>query len=174
MSEERPASPFKGFNAEIIEQFRANKGTMTSGMFKDAPLLLLSTTGAKSGQTRVNPLAYTRDGDRYVIIASKNGAPSNPDWYHNLIAHPDVVVEVGPERFTATASVAHGAERDRLYAAQASLMPGFAEYERKPPAASLWWSSSALPPSHLCQVRGIDPPPTPLSLSRERGAIRAE
>src|SRR5579859_1583069 len=119
------------FNQEIIDQFRANNGTMVSGVFKGAPLLLLTTTGAKSGQTRVNPLAYTRDGNRYVIIASKAGAPTNPDWYHNVLAHPEVTIEVGPDRVAARASVAEGAERDRLYAAQATLMPGFAEYERK-------------------------------------------
>ncbi|HLZ26132.1 MAG TPA: nitroreductase family deazaflavin-dependent oxidoreductase [Chloroflexota bacterium] len=119
------------FNQEIIDQFRANNGTMVSGVFKGAPLLLLTTTGAKSGQTRVNPLAYTRDGNRYVIIASKAGAPTNPDWYHNVLAHPEVTIEVGPDRVAARASVAEGAVRDRLYAAQATLMPGFAEYERK-------------------------------------------
>ena len=118
------------FNQEIIDQFRANNGTMVSGMFKGAPLLLLTTTGAKSGQTRINPLAYTRDGDRYVIIASKAGAPTNPDWYHNVVAHPEVILEVGPDRFPARATVAEGAERDRLYEAQATLMPGFAEYQR--------------------------------------------
>jgi deazaflavin-dependent oxidoreductase (nitroreductase family) len=131
MSEERDMSTVNDFNREIIEQFRANKGTMVSGMFKGGSLLLLTSTGAKSGQPRINPLAYSRDGDRYVIIASKNGAPTNPDWFHNVVAHPEVTVEVGPERFPATASVAEGAERDRLYAAQAALMPGFAEYEKK-------------------------------------------
>jgi deazaflavin-dependent oxidoreductase (nitroreductase family) len=119
------------FNTEIIEQFRADRGTMTSGPFKGAPLLLLGTTGAKSGQPRVNPLAYTRDGDRYVVIASKGGAPTNPDWYHNVIANPEVTIEVGPDRFRARADVAEGDERERLYAAQAARMPGFAEYQRK-------------------------------------------
>lgn len=131
MSEEQPKPPVNDFNADIIEQFRSNNGTMVSGMFKGAPLLLLTSKGAKSGQSRVNPVAFSRDGDHYVVIASKNGAPTNPDWYYNLVANPEVVVEVGPERFTAKASVAEGAERDRLYAAQAALMPGFAEYERK-------------------------------------------
>jgi deazaflavin-dependent oxidoreductase (nitroreductase family) len=123
-------SPPSNFNQDIIDQFRANNGTMVSGMFKGAPLLLLNTTGAKSGQPRINPLAYTRDGDRYVIIASKAGAPTNPDWYYNVVANPEVTIEVGPERLPVRASVAEGAERDRLYAAQATLMPGFAEYER--------------------------------------------
>jgi deazaflavin-dependent oxidoreductase (nitroreductase family) len=119
------------WNTEIIEQFRANSGTMVSGPFKGAPLLLLETRGARSGQARTNPLVYTRDGDRYVVIASKGGAPTNPDWYHNVVANPEVTLEVGPKRFTARAVVADGDERDRLYAAQAALMPGFAEYQRK-------------------------------------------
>jgi deazaflavin-dependent oxidoreductase (nitroreductase family) len=131
MSENQASGPPANFNQEIIDQFRANDGTMVSGMFKGAPLLLLTSTGAKSGQTRINPLAYSRDGERYVIIASKNGAPTNPDWFHNVVAHPEVTVEVGPDRFSARAVVAEGAERDRLYSAQAALMPGFAEYERK-------------------------------------------
>jgi deazaflavin-dependent oxidoreductase (nitroreductase family) len=131
MSENQASGPPANFNQEIIDQFRSNNGTMVSGMFKGSPLLLLTSTGAKSGQTRVNPLAYTRDGDRYVIIASKQGAPTNPDWYHNVVAHPEVTVEVGPDSFPAHAVVAEGSERDRLYSAQAALMPGFAEYERK-------------------------------------------
>jgi deazaflavin-dependent oxidoreductase (nitroreductase family) len=131
MSETRPTNDFNAFNAQIIEQFRANGGTMTEGPFKGVPLLLLTTTGARSGKTRVNPLAYTRDGDRLVVIASKGGAPSHPDWYHNLVARPLVTVEVGRERFQARARIAEGAERDRLYAAQAQLLPAFAEYQRK-------------------------------------------
>jgi deazaflavin-dependent oxidoreductase (nitroreductase family) len=123
--------PPNDFNSEIVEQFRANAGDMKSGPFKGAPLLLLGTTGAKSGQPRTNPLVYTRDGDRYVIIASKGGAPTNPDWFHNVVANPDVTLEVGPKRFPARAKVAEGEERERLYAAQAALMPNFAEYQRK-------------------------------------------
>ncbi len=111
-------------NAEVIEQFRANNGAMPGG----APLLLLSTTGARSRQIRVNPLAYTRDGDRYVVIASKAGHPSHPDWYHNLVAGPEVTVEVDGQRFAARATVPEGSERDRLFNAQAALMPNFAEY----------------------------------------------
>jgi deazaflavin-dependent oxidoreductase (nitroreductase family) len=130
MSENQATVP-TDFNGQVIEQFRSNNGTMVSGMFKDAPLLLLTSKGAKSGQPRVHPLVHTRDGDRYVIIASKGGAPTNPDWFHNVVANPEVTVEVGPERFAATARVAEGAERDRLYAAQAAIMPNFAEYQRK-------------------------------------------
>lgn len=118
-------------NADVIEQFRNNDGKILSGMFKGVKLLLLTTTGAKSGQTRINPLAFTRDGDHYVIIASKGGAPTHPDWYHNVVAHPDVTIEVGSEKFSARARVAEGEERDRLYAAQAAVMPGFAEYQKK-------------------------------------------
>ncbi len=118
-------------NVDVIEQFRTNNGSIFSGMFKGARLLLLTTTGAKSGKKRVNPLAFTRDGDNYVVIASKGGSPTHPDWYRNLVANPQVTVEVGTQRFEARARVAGGTERDRLYAAQAAIMPGFADYQRK-------------------------------------------
>ncbi|MBV9328275.1 MAG: nitroreductase family deazaflavin-dependent oxidoreductase [Chloroflexi bacterium] len=135
MSQTDPNAPRNAINIDVIQQFRQNDGKIESGMFKGARLLLLTTTGAKSGQTRVNPLAFTRDGHNYVVIASKGGAPSHPDWYRNLVAHPDVTVEVstsdGSRRFAARARVAQGAERDRLFAAQAAVMPGFAEYQRK-------------------------------------------
>jgi deazaflavin-dependent oxidoreductase (nitroreductase family) len=119
------------FNQQVIDQFRANNGTMVSGIFKGAPLLLLTTTGARSGRRRTTPLAHTRDGNRYVVIASKGGAPSNPDWFRNVVAKPEVTVEVGGESFDARASVPTGSERKRLYDAQAALMPNFAEYQRK-------------------------------------------
>jgi len=135
MSQTDPNAPRNAINIDVIQQFRQNDGKIESGMFKGARLLLLTTTGAKSGQTRVNPLAFTRDGHNYLVIASKGGAPSHPDWYRNLVAHPDVTVEVstsdGSRRFAARARVARGAERDRLFAAQAAVMPGFAEYQRK-------------------------------------------
>ena len=99
--------------------------------FAGRPLLLLTTTGAKSGQQRVSPLVYTTDGDHIVIIASKGGAPTNPDWYHNVVANPVVTVELPGDTFQARATVAEGAERERLYNAQAALMPGFAEYQEK-------------------------------------------
>jgi deazaflavin-dependent oxidoreductase (nitroreductase family) len=130
MSERAATANRTNFNQNVIDQFRANNGTIIEGPFKGRSLLLLTTTGARSGQPRVNPLAYTRDGDRYVVIASKGGAPTNPDWYHNLLTNPVVTVEVGRERFQARASVAEGAERDRLFDAQARVMPGFAEYQR--------------------------------------------
>jgi deazaflavin-dependent oxidoreductase (nitroreductase family) len=118
------------FNQSLIEEFRANDGKVT-GVFAGRPLLLLTTTGAKSGRPRVSPLVYTTDGDRIVTIASKGGAPTNPDWYHNLVANPFVTVELPGETFQARATVIEGEERQRLYDAQAALMPGFAEYQQK-------------------------------------------
>ena len=118
------------FNKKVIEEFRANDGKV-GGYFENMNLLLLHTTGAKSGQPRINPVAYTRDGDQYVIIASKAGAPSNPAWYYNLAANPDVMVEVGKERFAAKAAVANEPERTRLYGQMAAKYPAFMEYEQK-------------------------------------------
>ncbi len=117
-------------NKAIIAEFRANGGNV-GGQFKGAPLLLLTTKGAKSGKTRVNPLAYLADSDRHVIIASYAGAPSNPPWYHNLIANPVVEVEVGDARFKARAEVLGEPERSKLYKKMAQAMPVFAEYEKK-------------------------------------------
>jgi len=123
-------SDVNDFNRKLIDEFRQNHGKVT-GMFENAPLLLLNTKGAKSGKERTNPVAYTKDGDRLVIIASKGGAPNSPDWYHNVVANPEVTVELPDETFTARATVAEGEERDRLYATQAAAMPAFAEYEQK-------------------------------------------
>jgi deazaflavin-dependent oxidoreductase (nitroreductase family) len=118
------------FNRQIIEEFRANNGKV-AGQFEGAPLLLLHTTGAKSGQERVNPMMYLDvDGHRYVF-ASKSGVDTNPDWYHNLVADPAVTVEVGSDTYGATASPVRGADRDRVYAEQARRYPGFAEYQEK-------------------------------------------
>jgi deazaflavin-dependent oxidoreductase (nitroreductase family) len=117
------------FNRHLIEEYRANGGTVT-GLFAGAPLLLLTSIGARSGQPRTNPLAYSRDGDRLVVIASKGGAPTNPDWYHNLVAHPEATVELGSERFPVLATFPQGEERTRLYDQQAAKMPNFAEYQR--------------------------------------------
>lgn len=116
------------WNTKIVEEFRANAGKV-GGQFEGAPLLLLTTTGAKSGQKRVNPMMYLAEGDRIYVFASKAGAPSNPDWYHNLVAHPEVTAEVGADTIQATATVVKGSERDRIYAEQASRYPGFAEYQ---------------------------------------------
>lgn len=119
------------WNQSIIAEFRANAGKV-GGPFEGKDLLLLTTTGAKSGLPRTNPAAYIRDGDRFVIIASKAGAPENPDWYHNLRANPKVTLEIGTETIEATATpITGGPERDRLYAAMVEVMPGFAEYETK-------------------------------------------
>lgn len=120
---------FNDFNKTVIAEFRANEGKV-GGQFASTPLLLLSTIGAKSGQTRTNPLAYTRDGDRIIVMASKGGAPTHPDWYYNIKAHPTVTVEVGREQFQARAIVADGAERERLFTQMATAMPGFADYQR--------------------------------------------
>ncbi len=117
-------------NQAQIDQFRANNGTIVEGLFKGAPMLLLTTSGARSGKARVTPMTYTRDGDRYVVLAAKLGAPEHPAWYHNLVANSVVIVEVGLERFQARASVVDGSERDRLYDAHAAILPNYVEYQR--------------------------------------------
>ncbi|MCU1457067.1 MAG: nitroreductase family deazaflavin-dependent oxidoreductase [Actinomycetia bacterium] len=118
------------FNSQIIQEFRANGGKV-GGDFEGAPLLLLTTIGAKSNLARTTPLVYLPDGDRIVIFASKAGADTNPDWFHNLVAHPTATVEVGADSFAVEAEVLKGAERDALFAQQAEVMPGFKEYEGK-------------------------------------------
>ena len=118
------------WNKKIIEEFRANDGQV-GGYFKNTPLLLLHTTGAKTGKPRLNPVAYLKDGDRYVVIASKGGAPDNPDWYYNVVANPQVHVEVGTEEFQARARVTEEPERTRLYERMAAKNPGFAQYPDK-------------------------------------------
>jgi len=118
------------FNKKIVEEFRANGGKV-GGMFAAAPMILIEMKGAKSGQVRTIPLVYSKDGDRYVIIASMAGAPNNPDWYHNLKAHPNVTVEIGAEKFKVKASLAAGAERERLFNQQAALLPVFNDYRKK-------------------------------------------
>jgi deazaflavin-dependent oxidoreductase (nitroreductase family) len=118
------------FNAKIIDEFHANEGRV-GGMFEGMPLLLLHHTGAKSGQSRINPLAYQSDNGRYVIFASKAGAPTNPDWYHNLKEHPNVKIEVGADTIDVTASEATGAERERLFRTQVERVPQFGEYEKQ-------------------------------------------
>jgi len=117
------------FNAQIIDEFRANAGRV-GGRFEGMPLLLLHHVGARSGADRVNPLVYQSDGGRYVIFASKAGAPTNPDWYYNLKAHPNVQIEVGSDTIDVIASEVTGEERDRLYRTQAERVPQFVEYEQ--------------------------------------------
>ena len=119
------------FNQTIIDEFRANAGQV-GGSFAGANMLLLHTIGAKSGRPRTTPLVYVKDGARFVVIASKGGADTNPDWYYNLLAHPMVTVELGTEQFQARATpVTEEPERSRLYAQMVAHRPGFAEYEQK-------------------------------------------
>ena len=117
-------------NKQVIAEFRANEGKV-GGFFADKQLLLLHTIGAKSGQPRINPLVYMPDGDRFIIIASKAGAPSHPDWYYNLVANPDVRIEVGTEELPVQATVAEEPERSQLYDKIAAKYDFFAEYARK-------------------------------------------
>ncbi|HEX6419354.1 MAG TPA: nitroreductase family deazaflavin-dependent oxidoreductase [Acidimicrobiales bacterium] len=118
------------WNAAIIEEFRANGGQV-GGQFAGAPMVILHTTGARTGRERVNPLVYQPDGDRIVVFASKGGAPSSPDWYHNLVANPEATVEVAADTVPVRARVAEGEERERLWSRQKELMPGFADYEAR-------------------------------------------
>jgi deazaflavin-dependent oxidoreductase (nitroreductase family) len=118
------------WNKAIIDEFRANKGKV-GGHFAGADLLLLHTTGAKSGFDRVSPMRYFIDGNRYVVIASKGGADTNPDWYKNLVAHPEVSVELGTEQFTAIAAVPSEPERTKLYEKMETLSAAFTEYKHK-------------------------------------------
>ncbi|MCU1393056.1 MAG: cell entry (mce) related family protein [Ilumatobacteraceae bacterium] len=121
---------FHAFNRGVVQEFRATGGQVT-GDFAGWPLVLITHRGAKSGREYTTPLVYTRDGDKVVIIASKGGAPDDPQWFRNLQANPDVTVEVGAESYAARARVAEGDERDRLYRAQADQMPNFDEYAAK-------------------------------------------
>jgi deazaflavin-dependent oxidoreductase (nitroreductase family) len=118
------------FNDKLIEEFRTNGGKVLSGPFLGAPLLLLTTIGARSGRPTTTPLVYIRDGDRIVIIASKAGAPKHPAWYHNLRAHPTVTIEIGKEKIQARAVVTTDPERKRLFDAQAKVMPAFVGYQK--------------------------------------------
>jgi deazaflavin-dependent oxidoreductase (nitroreductase family) len=118
------------WNSKIIAEFRANGGKV-GGPFEGSPVLLLHTTGAKSGQPRVNPVMYQDIGDGVAVFASKGGAPTNPDWYHNLLAHPRTSAEIGTGTVQVVAREAEGAERDRIWEAQKRDYPGFADYERK-------------------------------------------
>jgi deazaflavin-dependent oxidoreductase (nitroreductase family) len=118
------------WNTTVIKEFRENDGKV-GGMFEGAPMILVHHTGAKSGTERVTPLVYFREGERIFVFASKGGAPENPAWFHNLVAHPRTRIEVGTEIFEVEARVLQGAERDEYYAKQAEVMPNFAEYARK-------------------------------------------
>jgi deazaflavin-dependent oxidoreductase (nitroreductase family) len=117
------------WNRNVIEEFRANKGRVAA--FAQQPLLLLTHAGAKTGKQRTNPLAYFRDGGRYVVVASKGGAPANPDWYYNLLANPRATIEVGTEQLEVTAEPASPGERERLWAMVIERNPAFKEYQVK-------------------------------------------
>ena len=117
-------------NRQVIEEFRANRGVV-SGSHANRPLLLLTTTGAKSGRPYTTPVMYLRDGERIAVFATHGGSPSHPDWYHNLVAHPTVTVELGGEKFNAKATPISGPERDALYARQVQLFPQFGDYQQK-------------------------------------------
>jgi deazaflavin-dependent oxidoreductase (nitroreductase family) len=117
------------FNQTIIDEFRANHGKV-GGPFDGSPVVIITTKGAKSGQPRVNPLVGLPEDDGTIyIFASKGGAPTNPDWYHNLVANPEVQVEIGDDKYTATATEITGTARDEIFDRQKVIMPGFAEYE---------------------------------------------
>jgi deazaflavin-dependent oxidoreductase (nitroreductase family) len=118
------------FNQQVIDEFRRNDGQVGGG-FAGAPMVVLTTTGARSGQRRSVPLVYLPEGDHVYVFGSKAGASTHPDWYHNLVAHPRVTVERGGRTYEAEAHVVTGAERDRLFATQADAMPGFKEYQEK-------------------------------------------
>ncbi len=123
-------SEMNDWNTQIIEEFRANGGKV-GGQFEGAPLLLLHSTGAKSGQDRIAPVMYRDVGDDIAIFASKAGAPDNPDWYHNLVANPEASIEIGTETVPVTARVVTGDERSAIWEPQKAEYPGFAEYEQK-------------------------------------------
>jgi len=117
------------WNMGIIAEFRKNHGKV-GGQFEGAPILLINHTGARTRKPRTNPVMYLKDGHRYLVFASKGGAPTNPDWYRNLKAHPNVKIEVGNETIDVIAEEITGPERERLFARQASLYPQFAQYQR--------------------------------------------
>jgi len=121
---------FNDFNRQLIEEFRANKGALT-GRFERSPILLLTTAGARSGIHHTTPMMYRRDGERLLVFASNAGARKAPDWYHNLVAHPDVTVEVGSDAYEASAVVTTGEERERLFAETLVNYPFFADQEQK-------------------------------------------
>ncbi|MES1247061.1 MAG: nitroreductase/quinone reductase family protein [Actinomycetota bacterium] len=118
------------WNAAVIEEFRANNGQIVDGQMKGWPIVLVHHTGAKTGTERVNPLVYQQlDGDTVAVFASKAGATTNPDWFHNLVAHPDTSIEIGTETRPVHARIADGEERERIWSKQKELFPQFAEYE---------------------------------------------
>ena len=125
------SNSYSDFNRNLIQDLRSHAGRATSGPFVGRDVLILTTKGAKSGQVRETPLAFTRDGEQLVVVASKGGAPTHPDWYHNLLANGEVTVEALGEKFTAHAQVPQGEEYERLYTQHADALPTFYEYRAK-------------------------------------------
>ena len=117
-------------NRRVIEEFRANAGKV-GGPFEGRPMILITATGARSGRRRTTPLVYLREGERVLVVGSKGGAPTHPDWYHNMVANPAVIVELGRETYEAAAQVITGPEHDRLYAKLVEQMPFFGDYQAK-------------------------------------------
>lgn len=135
MADETPENPVaavdvNAFNRQLIEEYRANGGKL-SGPFGQVPMLLLTTTGAKSGKQHTTPLAYQPDGDKVYVFGSFAGGPKNPAWFHNLVASPKVTVEVGPDTYEATAVVTSGDEHDKVWQRQKAAVPNFSDYEKK-------------------------------------------
>jgi deazaflavin-dependent oxidoreductase (nitroreductase family) len=125
------STSFANFNRALIEDLRSHGGKPTSGPFTGRDVLILTTRGAKSGEVRENPLVYSRDGGHYVIVASKGGAPTHPAWYHNLVAHPNVTIEVLGKKFPARARIVEGEDYERLYSGHAAINPTFHEYRKR-------------------------------------------
>jgi deazaflavin-dependent oxidoreductase (nitroreductase family) len=150
------------FNERTIAAFRANHGRVDDN-FDGAPLLLLHTVDARSGQPRINPITYVADGDRYIVFASKAGADTNPDWYWNLQANPDVTIEVGDETIAVQAIELTGAERDEKYRTQSERYPEFAEYQQK---------TSRLIPAIALTRRDAPPPGGAMSCRMLRALVR--
>jgi deazaflavin-dependent oxidoreductase (nitroreductase family) len=120
----------KDYNRQVIDEFRANEGKV-GGPWQGLPMVLLTTTGAKTGRQHTTPLVCLKDGERVVVFASKGGSPTHPEWFLNLRANPEATVEVGPEKFTARAVITSGEERDKLFEKQVSLIPTFGEYQQR-------------------------------------------
>jgi len=129
-SKQSAADATNAWNTTIIAEFRANEGKV-GGPFEGAPVLLLHTTGARTRKERINPMMYLNEEGRVYVFASKAGADTHPDWFHNLVANPQVTIEMGKEKVNATANPVTGDEHDRIYAVQAERYPGFAEYQAK-------------------------------------------
>lgn len=144
-SETGPAATTRTFNESLIAEFRASGGVL-SGELARARFVLLTTKGAKSGRERTTPLAYSKVEDRILIVASMGGAPSSPAWYHNLVAHPEVTVEIGAETYRAQAVVTEGADRDGLFAQISAKLPVFAEYQNR--------TTRLIPVVELCRIDG--------------------